>query len=134
MSETPVTEREKQQNWLMRMHSLLEWRATYPECNNPFAKPMSQNVLEELSEEKEILRKFITLKARVDGEEIITIKDIPGQMEIITDHPALTSMNKKDIKRYLETFGIEDLVNRTIDQAQQEYKEELLVRSSVHRE
>ncbi|RMD85426.1 MAG: hypothetical protein D6808_05310 [Candidatus Dadabacteria bacterium] len=116
---------EEELNWLERMHPLMEWKVVYPECNSPFGTPMSEKALNELASKKEILIKYLELRARVDGEEIIVIKNLPSNLEVITDHPAVVPMRKSEIKRYLTKMGVMDFVDKEMDNIQEIYRKEL---------
>ncbi len=117
--------KEESGSWLERMHTFLEWRVVIPEFDNPFGVPMSDNVLIEFATKKEVLLKHIELKGNVDGEEIITIKNISKDVDVVTNHPAVIMMKKNDIKNYIKNSGLQKIVEENIASAQAKYIKEL---------
>jgi len=112
-------------NWLERMHSFISWKVTFPECNNPFGAPMSDKVLIEFATKSEALLKYAELKGTVDGEEIIILKNITKEVEIKSNHPAVVTMKKSDIKNYLKKVELQKLVEAQVPGAQKIYQEEI---------
>jgi len=116
---------DSSKNWLERMHSFLEWKVTCPECNNPFGTPMSTNVLIEFAKNREMLLRYVELKGNVDGEEIITLKNVTKDIEIITNHPAVIGMKKSQIKDYVMNSGVLKKIENQLLEAQAKYLGEL---------
>jgi hypothetical protein len=112
-------------NWLERMHSFISWKVTFPECNNPFGAPMSDKVLIEFATKSEALLKYAELKGTVDGEEIILLKNITKEVEIKSNHPAVVTMKKSDVKNYLKKVELQKLVEAQVPAAQKMYQEEI---------
>lgn len=116
---------DESKNWLERMHPFLKWKVVCPEFMNPFGQPMSTKVLLEFATRGDVLMRHVELKGTVDGEEIIILKNITKEINIITNHPAVISMKKAEIKSYIDTSGVLDTINRELSIAQEKYKEEL---------
>ena len=116
---------EESGSWLDRMHAFLEWRVVVPEFDNPFGTPMSDSVLMEFATRKESLLKHVELKGNVDGEEIITLKNISRDVDVITNHPAVIMMKKGDIRNYIKNSGLQKIIEDNLNQAQSKYLAEL---------
>lgn len=119
-----MEEQSNEPNWLSRMHSLLQWKFTAPEPNNPFKPPMSDKVLKELSEEKPVLAKYMRLRGFLDGDEIITFTDM-SSLKLETEHPHIKLMPKGEIKKYLEGSGLLQKLDEEMTVIQASFKEEL---------
>jgi len=96
-----------------------------PDCCNPFGPPMSNKVLIEFATRRDVLLRHIELKGNVDGEEIITLKNITREVEVITNHPAVSSMKRTDIKNYIQKSGILKQIEKNLIEAQTKYLAEL---------
>ncbi len=116
---------EDTKTWLERMHPFLVWKVVSPEFNNPFGEPMSTKVLIEFATKKDILLRHIELKGTVDGEEIIVLKNITRSIDVVTNHPAVSSMKKAEIKAYIDTSGVFEKIEDEIKIVQQKYVDEL---------
>ena len=119
-----MVENSNETNWLSRMHSLLHWKFTAPEPNNPFKPPMSDKVLKELSEERDVLSRYMRLRGFLDGDEIITFTDMSA-LKLETEHPHLKIMPKAEIKKYLESSGLMQKFEDEMTAVQAAFKEEL---------
>lgn len=116
---------DEEGTWLNRMHPFLEWKVIVPDCNNPFGTPMSNNVLIEFATRKDVLLRHVELKGNVDGEEIITLKNITRDIDVITNHPAVITMKRSDIKSYIQNSGVLKIIDVHLLEAQSKYLAEL---------
>ena len=82
-------------------------------------------MLIEFATRKESLLKHVELKGNVDGEEIITLKNISKEVDVITNHPAVIMMKKGDIRNYIKNSGLQKIVEDNLNQAQVKYMAEL---------
>ncbi len=119
-----MEENSNEPNWLSRMHSLLQWKFSAPEPNNPFKPPMSDKVLKELSEERPVLARYMKLRGFLDGDEIITFTDM-STLKLDTEHPNIKLMPKNEVKKYLETSGLMQRFEDEMTAVQAAFKEEL---------
>lgn len=122
---------QKVTSWLDRMHSLLSWKIIFPDPNNPFGKTLSDKVLRELSENQDVLKKQLELHGSMDGEVIIKFKDLIS-LNVSTEHPIITKMNKKEFRDYLSGNGLVLMIESEVLNIQNAYKEELSRRAGAN--
>lgn len=114
----------EEQNWLMRMHSFLQWKLVCPELNNPYERKFSEKAIKELSEDLEVLKRYSKIRGLMDGEEIICISDLT-KFEISTEHPSLSKLHRNEVKGYLETSGVLKDLEAELRETQSSYKQAL---------
>lgn len=119
-------------NWLDRMHEFMRWQVILPRVAIPFGKPMSDTVLHELSERKDVLIRYAKLRGLIEGDELLTLSGLnhitPQTLVVESEHPNIASLTKRNIFCYFKRRGIFDLIDEELEHAQKTYKEELVRR------
>ena len=128
---------DEEANWLDRMHDFLRWQVLPPKAHVPFGKTLSDSVLEELAQRKDVLMRYVKLRGMIEGDELVLVGGIdpatPRALIIETDHPNIASLSKADFHDYFIRRGIYELISRELEIAQNEYRHELRVRKHRYR-
>ncbi|NMC62946.1 MAG: hypothetical protein GYA55_07230 [SAR324 cluster bacterium] len=122
-------------SWLDRMHSFLRWQIIAPKPSVPFGKSISDSVLKELIECKEVLIRLIKMRGMIEGDELVMVGGLdpksPRSLTIETDNPSISSLSKADFHSYFERRGVYTWIFKELEETQKSYKEELIRRKKI---
>lgn len=123
---------DSEPNWLDRMHPFMRWQVLSPKATVPFGKSLSDIVLQELSNRKDVLVKHIKLRGMIEGDELCMVAGIdpetPRGLIIESDHPNIGDLTKSDFHNYFQRKGVYDWISSELDKVQNSYKQELRIR------
>lgn len=132
-----ASEDDSEANWLDRMHDFLRWQVIPPKAAVPFGKTLSDSVLQELSERKDVLIRYVKMRGMIEGDELVMVGGLdpytPRGLTVETDHPNIASLTKADFHDYFIRRGIYDLISRELEAAQSAYRDELRRRKNLRR-
>ena len=110
--------------WFEQMGPYVKWRIVAPQINTPFSTPISDRALAELASNRESLKRLFNLKCLCDGFEILEIKNVQSP-SVFTDHPCLSGLSASPLFEYLESIGVSEEIEQTVDRLQEEIRSEM---------